>query len=261
MIDWMRPVLALLILAAGVAHGEEVPRVPRWAPPAEGGVPWPVIPSPLERPVPLPQADAPPPPAPTKAGARVVAIVDAIRSSLTSSAYQHATNVREKEGIFHFDCSGMTAWILRRAAPGAMRRLSGRPVARDFARVIRTAPEAPRRGAWQRIARVADVMPGDVFAWQRPKGLPGHNTGHVGIVVDRPLAVPGLPGGFAVRLADSSSYTHQHDTRRNDPDGGFGEGTMVFLTDADGVVTHYGWAGTQSAWFVATRVEFGRVSR
>jgi MYXO-CTERM domain-containing protein len=32
-----------------------------------------------------------------------------------------------------------------------------------------------------------------VFAWRRPRGLPSQNTGHVGIVLDRPLPVPGLP--------------------------------------------------------------------
>jgi hypothetical protein len=153
---------------------------------------------------------------------------------LRESRYQHSTKVRADDGVYHWDCSGMTGWILRRAAPAAFRRLGrGRPVARDFVSVIERAPTDRARAGWQRIAHIADVMPGDVFAWRRPRGLPSKNTGHVGIVLDRPLPVPGLPGGWAVRIADSSSFTHQDDSRRDDPDGGFGIGSITFLVDAD----------------------------
>jgi len=224
------------------------------------GVPWPVIRAPVDRAVALPEATEPTPPAPTRAGQKVVALLDEIRTTLRESSYQHTTTVRTREGIFHWDCSGMTAWILKRVAPITLRRLQGRPVARDFARVIARAPAARSRGGWRRIMRIDEVMPGDVFAWKRPRGLPSRNTGHVGFVVGRPVQVPGLPGGWAVRICDSSSFIHQNDTRRSDPDGGFGMGTMTFLVDADGRVTHYGWAGTRSALYVVTEVLFGRVS-
>lgn len=224
------------------------------------GVPWPVIEAPVERPVPLPEVTEPPPAPPTRAGQKVVALLGQIERTLQESSYQHTTRVRADQGIFHWDCSGMTAWILRRVAPATMRGLSGRPVARDFARVIARAPTERSRGGWRRIARIDEVMPGDVFAWKRPRGLPSRNTGHVGFVVGKPVAVPGLPGGWAVRIADSSSFIHQNDTRAHDLDGGFGMGTMTFLVDADGRVTHYGWAGTRSALYVVTEVQFGRVA-
>jgi hypothetical protein len=229
------------------------------------GVPWPMILAPIEdfdqMPA-LPVAADPPPAAPTAAGARVVEIVDGIRTSLRESRYQHSTKVRADDGVYHWDCSGMTGWILRRAAPAAFRRLGrGRPVARDFVSVIERAPADRARAGWQRIAIIADVMPGDVFAWRRPRGLPSNNTGHVGIVLDRPLPVPGLPGGWAVRIADSSSFTHQDDSRHDDPDGGFGIGSMTFLVDADGRGTHYGWGGTRSEVYVTTPIVFGRVTR
>ena len=223
------------------------------------GVPWPVIAAPVERPVPLPEVTEPPPPAPTRAGQKVVALLGEIEGTLRESSYQHTTTVRAREGVFNWDCSGMTAWILRRVAPGAMRGLAGRPVARDFARVIARASTERSRGGWRRIVRIDEVMPGDVFAWKRPRGWPSRNTGHVGFVVGRPMAVPGLPGGWAVRIADSSSFIHQNDTRKHDLDGGFGMGTMTFLVDAEGRVTHYGWAGTRSALYVVTEVQFGRV--
>jgi hypothetical protein len=105
------------------------------------------------------------------------------------------------------------------------------------------------------------VLPGDVFAWRRPRGFPSKNTGHVGFVVAPPLPVPEIPGAWAVRIADSTSSYHQNDARALDHDGGFGIGTVVFLTDAKGRVTSYGWSGTASEWYIVTPVVFGRVHR
>lgn len=241
---------------------------PAWQPPrlelgVYEGVPWPIELAPVDGPLPDPPArPAPPPPAATAAAARVLAVVETIHATATASSYQHQTRVREADGVYDWDCSGMTAWILRRAAPTAWRALArGRPVARDFAaRIARSPTDRPRAG-WQRIARIEDVRPGDVFAWRRPRGLPSKNTGHVGFVVDQPIAVPGLRGGWLVRIADSTSSRHQDDTRAGDADGGFGIGAITVLVDGDGRATHYGWAGTRSEVYVVTPVVFGRVSR
>ena len=62
-----------------------------------------------------------------------------------------------------------------------------------------------------------------------------------------------------IRIADSTRGYHQADARDDDPDGGFGIGTLVFLTDSDGNVTHYGWSGTASEWYVTTPIVFGRL--
>jgi hypothetical protein len=256
-------VLGALALRPALARAE-VPRTQRVLDVGiHEGVPWPIIPAPIDGPLPpAPSTAEPPPPAPTRAGHRVVDVVEHIRTSLRASIYQPSTRVSEKDGLYHWDCSGMAAWILRRAAPVALRTLnSSRPVARDFVTAIERAPEQrPRRG-WQQIARVADVMPGDVFAWRRPRGLPSKNTGHVGFVVDRPLPVDGIPGAWAVRIVDSTRGSHQDDARSDDPDGGFGIGTLVFLTNAEGRATSYGWAGTQSEWYIVTPIVFGRVDR
>jgi len=266
--------VALAVVFAGCAIGEAAPA----GPPASAevprsrrvlqlgvheGVPWPFINAPIDGPLPpAPVPDQPPPAAATKAGARVLALIDDIRARMVDSKYQAATSVRVKDGIYHWDCSGMAAWILRRTAPIAQQALgSSRPVARDFVAAIERAPVGRSRGGWQRIASIAEVMPGDVFAWRRPRGLPSKNTGHVGFVVDRPLPVPEIPGAWAVTIVDSTSSSHQNDTRWNDVDGGFGTGTLVFLTDPDGRATSYGWAGTRSEWYIVTPIVFGRVSR
>jgi len=278
---WVRLVLACALVAGACAERlttaqpgapTEVEPAPAAAAPVEGdapvelptyeGVPWPIVPTPIASPRPAPPAPIDPPAEPaTAAAARVVGIVDGIRTSLTESTYQHSTEVHADTGVYLWDCSGMTTWILRRAAPKAVRALkSSRPVARDYARVIEHAPVDRARSSWMRVDHIADVRPGDVFAWRRPRGLPSKNTGHVGIVVDQPVEVPGVPGAWAVRIADSTSNGHQDDSRAGDPDGGFGIGTIVFLADADGHGTHYGWGGTYSDWFVITSIVFGRVS-
>ena len=263
---WKLAVVALVAVTtiATIETRAEVPRTQRKLELGiHEGVPWPIINAPIDGPLPAaPTTDDPLPSPPTRAGTRVMAVIDDIRTSLRESSYQHATKVRAKDGVYHWDCSGMTAWILRRAAPTALASMgTSRPVARDFVQVIERAPTTrPRRG-WQNIVRIADVMPGDVFAWRRPRGLPSKNTGHVGIVVGKPLPVPGLPGGWAVRIADSTSSYHQDDARHDDEDGGFGIGTLVFLTDENGRGTSYGWAGTRSEWYIVTSIVFGRVSK
>ena len=255
--------VAVVSLAMATAHAELPRSQQRWEIPVHEGVPWPIKLVPLDGPLPpAPQVDEPAPPAGTRAAARVLGVLDTIQRTLVASKYQASTRVRAKDGTYDWDCSGMAAWILRRSAPHALATLaSSRPVARDFANVIERAPTTRARRGWRRIPRVADVLPGDVFAWKRPKGLPSKNTGHVGFVVDRPLPVPAIPGAWAVRIADSTSSFHQDDTRATDPDGGFGIGTLVFLTDEHGQATSYGWAGTKTEWYIVTPVVFGRVER
>lgn len=230
------------------------------------GVRWPIVPPPITGPLPPPVrwSGSPPPPA-TAAGQRVLDVITRVRETLRETAYEHTTRVRERDGVYRWDCSGMVAWMLRRAAPVAMRRITReRPVARDFVAAIEDAPTSRARAGWQRIGHIAEVLPGDLFAWRRPRGFPSRNTGHVGFVLDRPLPVPGMPGAYAVRIVDSTSYGHQDDSRGQGEAagaGGFGSGTLVFLTDGQGHGTHYGWFGTHSPGYVITPIYFGRVSR
>ncbi|MDX2090116.1 MAG: CHAP domain-containing protein [Kofleriaceae bacterium] len=258
----MRALLCLLALTLSAAA--EVPRSQQtWELPTHEGVPWPIQLVPVDGPLPdAPDDDMKPPPAATRAGSRILTVLDDVQRTLVRSKYQPSTRVNKEDGTYNWDCSGMAAWVMRRSAPRALAALaSTRPVARDFASAIERAPTRGTRNGWQRIARVADVLPGDIFAWKRPRGLPSKNTGHVGFVVGRPLPVPGIPNAWAVRIADSTSSFHQDDTRRDDLDGGFGIGTLVFLTDAEGRAISYGWAGTKTEWYIVTPVVFGRVDR
>lgn len=226
------------------------------------GVPWPLMNAPIDGP--LPDAPAIPASDPaTRAGSKILDLLARIRDTTTDDKYQASTKVDVKKGIYHWDCSGMASWILRRTAPNAWRALaSSRPVARDFAAAIERAPTKRMKRGWQHISNIADVLPGDVFAWRRPRGMPSKNTGHVGFVVGKPVAVPEIPGAWAVPVADSTRGIHQNDSRANgDGEGGLGFSTLLFLSDSTGAVMAYGWSGTWSEWYVMTRVVFGRVHR
>jgi hypothetical protein len=216
-------------------------------------------------------AEANPGPAPaepvrpaTEAAGRVLAVVQDIARRVVHTRYQHPTLVRPLQGVYLWDCSGMAAWILGKAARGARASVhSVRPVARDFYRAITAAPAQRERGGWQRLTRLEEARPGDVFAWLRPPDWPWprRNTGHVGFVLAPPRPVQGLPGAYTVRIADATSIPHQDDTRGWPGEGGFGTGTLMFMTDSQGAPTHYGWFGSLGGFTARTSIAFGRVVR
>jgi hypothetical protein len=192
----------------------------------------------------------------------VLDVLAKIEEGLQTTRYQHSTQVRVREGLYAWDCSGMASWVLGRAAPKALAAVkSDRPVARDFYRAIERAPIGKSRHGWQRLAGVLEARPGDVFAWLRPPHLPRDITGHVGFVIEPPRPVSGWDGAYVIRIADATRLPHGDDTRADDRVGGYGTGALLVLTDESGMSTHYGWFGLESRGFIETEVLFGRVSR
>lgn len=196
----------------------------------------------------------------TRASAKLLALVETVDDTKTETAYSHRTTVRLKAGQFLFDCSGMVNWMLERVAKQAYASLGReRPVAASYVRVIQAAPSSRARGGWQQIAVIDDVEPGDLFAWRRPKDWPkGGNTGHVGVVLAKPEPIAHVSNAWIVRVADSTRWQHQDDTRHGD-ETGFGMGTLLFVTDDDGHPIGYGWHGSDSGGYYETDVVFGRV--
>lgn len=197
----------------------------------------------------------------TKAAGRALTILDGIRSSVKKTWYQHKTKVNRRKGIYGWDCSGMTSWILRRVAPRAHKALyRDRPVAKTFLKAILRAPVGKPKHGWQQIGDMAEVRPGDIFAWRRPKEWGKGVTGHVGFIISRPQPVTELDNTYVVRIMDATRYRHQDDTRVG-KDTGFGAGTILFMTDDSGKPIAYAWHGVNSRWAVITEVGIGRVSR
>lgn len=181
----------------------------------------------------------------TRGATRVLRMLSRIQKRLKTTRYQHHTVVREWKGLYAWDCSGMTEWILKRVAPRTLKGISKRrPVARDFFRRIENSPTNRARRGFRRLSKLSDAMPGDVFAWLRPPEWGPGASGHVGFILQTPQPVTGVPYAYRVRIADATSLPHQNDTRHGSEKGGFGIGTIIFRTDPHGVGTHYGWFGT-----------------
>ncbi len=192
----------------------------------------------------------------TPASPPVLDVIHRIDARLRTTRYTHVTHVDEREGRYDFDCSGMAAWVLSRAAPRAhaavMRRNGrGRPVAANYHDVIADAPADRNARDWLRIQHASELRPGDVIAWRRPPAVASRNTGHVLFVVGAPRRVDREGRRFLVRVVDSTSIPHGDDTRPRMHASGFGYGTILLaLDDPRGEVTAYGWYG------LATRIDF-----
>ena len=193
----------------------------------------------------------------TKAAQRVLTQIDQLRDAVVETKYQHRTKVRVRDGYYAWDCSGMANWILRKASPKAYRALRAeRPKAKNFYKTISAAPTDRAQRGWQRLGGIADARPGDLFAWQRTETA----SAHVGFIIDTPHPSETVDGGWVVRITDATAQPHLDDARRESPDGGFGFGTMMFVTDEDGNTEFYGWHGERSR-LNPTPVVFGRVSK
>lgn len=194
------------------------------------------------------------------AAQRTHALLQRTVSVARSTRYNHSTVVDERRGRYEFDCSGLVAWTLARTAPIALAAIrSNRPVAAEIASTIAHAPDNGARRGWQRVTRIQDVRPGDVFAWRNPRWLRG-STGHTGFVAGPIEAVDGNPTLFRARITDANSSGYDNDTR---PAGtsGIGTGSMLFSVDPttgriDGIVV--GHLGV--AWVLPLDIVVGRVS-
>ena len=198
--------------------------------------------------------------------ARVLDLLGHIHLSLVRGRYHAITRVNEALGRYQFDCSGMAAWVLRQAAPRALKdvlRQAGRdrPVASDFVQQLwKLSPGRPSPG-WRRIAHIKDLRGGDLIGWLKPEGQQSRVTGHVGFAVARAQPSESVKGGYLVRFADSSRYRHQDDTREKSDRDGFGVGTLLLVADPRGAPVAYGWRGENSVRLNHTRIVIGRPRR
>ena len=211
----------------------------------------------------------------------VMRLLGTIARDATDTKYLHTTIVDPSRGIYYFDCSGMVAWVLRRAAPLAYVQVAHglgdrRPVSSTFEAAIRRAPADAARG-WRRVERVADAQPGDVIAWVKPPVVRSANTGHIGFVVLPPrewtdegfvaawgpegeqqwIELGGEARAYLVRIADATRLHHLDDTRQEGNRSGFGFGTILVVSDAAGAPVAYGWVGPHGNVF-STNISLGR---
>jgi hypothetical protein len=252
MLGQMKRWLAALVIAA---CGRDASPPPASAPP-RGAEPGEMADDPEDPNDTLPVVTA----AATAASPREALLAEVRRelTAMTERRYAHHTHVDEATGVFDFDCSGFVGYALSRAAPAAFQTIVDatrrRPLAKHFEGFF-AAPRAP----WTAVARVADLVPGDLIAWLEPPVKRSRNTGHVMIVAAPPHAGE-RAGELVVAVIDSSHSGHgPSDTRLRDHRDGLGSGPLVLITDGAGRPVGYRWSTSRRSVAYATQIALGHL--
>jgi len=176
-------------------------------------------------------------------------------AAMTSTSYQHKTQVDSAAGSYHYDCVGFISYALKRAAPQAWATTvnitgiaRGRiPSPLQYRAFFASLTEKPQLG-WEAVTKAADLRPGDVVAWE-------HKTesavGHAVVIDGAPVPLP--DGSWLVEVYDSTSSPHSDDSRSEDHRAqvlastgrrsGLGHGVMVFMADpVSGALTGVRWS-------------------
>jgi hypothetical protein len=150
------------------------------------------------------------------------------------------------------DCSGYVNRVLADSRPralAALRHLRPRPRAREYAELL-----ARGGSGWEPIARIDELRPGDVLAWEYEPG--SRTTGHVAVAAAAPEPDPRFPNAWRVRVRDAARSGHSDDTRARGVSG-IGEGTLLIETDDAGRPLAYAWS-LRAHWQPAKRIAMGR---
>lgn len=199
-------------------------------------------------------------PAPATGGAGSAALLaEATRvlRSMSGTRYSHHTHIAG--GEYDVDCSGFVDYLLTSVNPPALAELraqSGvkRPLAKHFVLVL---DSAVAKQHLSRVARIQDLGPGDLIAWDLPADVRSTNTGHVMLVASMPEQLSGKR--WSVPIIDSSASPHGlHDARHTDNTTGIGSGTIVLEVGADGAPVAYHWSPAKSSPRHETSIVFGR---
>jgi hypothetical protein len=194
-----------------------------------------------------PMTPASAPPAAGSARPALLAEVNRELRAMKTTAYVHHTHVDEASGTFDYDCSGFFDYALSRAVPEAFAPLQAstprRPRSSEIVAFLESIPPGSARGRWQRVARVADLTPGDVVSWLKPPDSRSKNTGHTMIVRAAVSPDPDRPGAFVVPVFDSTARPHgAADARAINRGTGLGEGAIVLVTGAAGEPVAFEWS-------------------
>ncbi len=175
--------------------------------------------------------------------------------TMTTTLYQHRTQVDRTAGSCRYDCVGFVSYALLQAAPQARESAfqacgiaKGRiPTPGKYAAFFASLAEKPQPG-WQAIAKASDLRPGDVVAWEH---ITATSNGHAVVIASLPVAGP--EGTWVVEVYDSTSSPHADDSRPTDSRAevlassgrrsGLGHGVMAFSADpVTGALTGYRWS-------------------
>jgi hypothetical protein len=161
-----------------------------------------------------------------------------ILANTRETTYRHKTFVDLSAGRYEFDCTGLSAFILPRVDTAAFHAVEladrpDHPRARAYYDIFAAAPTnaASSSNGWVRVARVADLLPGDFVAWRKTELTEGKSSGHIVIVDSVPEAED--DGSWRVAIIDATTKPHAQDTRPAGT-GGVGRGILWITVGDDG---------------------------
>ena len=174
--------------------------------------------------------------------------------TMTSTRYQHKTEVDARTGSHRYDCVGFVSYALKQAAPQAresafkaLKIKPGRiPTPAMYATFFASLAATPQPG-WMAVGKASELRPGDVVAWEH---ITARANGHAVVIASVP--VEGPEGVWVVEVYDATSSPHGDDSRPDDPraevldtngrPSGLGRGVMAFTADpTTGALTGYRW--------------------
>lgn len=159
---------------------------------------------------------------------RLVNFVQRMVSNLHYSSYKlGGTHFDMRRGVYIVDCSVYVDHILKEVYPHAYSKLvhwskSKKPTTHHYYHFFNNLSIAPQR-YWNPVKQVAQLQPGDILVFRKKKYAGTDGTGHIMIVMDKPVQRKNM---FMLRIADSAPYRHSQDTRHR-AKSGIGIGTMV----------------------------------
>lgn len=231
---------------------------------------------------PMPTQQVQGPAAPASASPVLAAVIEQQFIPMKQTRYQHNDQEDPVAETYFYDCVGMVTYTLSLGAPAAYAEImEGLKIRKGYvpspALYVQwfsgLTTQKPPVAAWQPVATVAAIEPGDVLAWPIEGNNPvnaGGATGHSVIAAGPPLLLS--DGSYALLVYDSTATTHgPFDSRHTDPrnlpldiqgspqfghPSGLGNGTIQFKVDADGAPSAIAWTVGTAA--MTTTIAIGR---
>ncbi len=173
---------------------------------------------------------------------------------MKETRYQHKTEVDRTSGTYRYDCVGFVSYALRQASPKAWAsvvtacgiRKGYFPSPPLYQKFFTSLEQHPQPG-WRNVAKVADLLPGDIVSWDHKTQ---NAVGHAVVIAGQPRHEGA--GVWIVPVYDATAAPHFEDSRPGDeraqptePGGrrsGLGRGTIALIADpVSGALIGHRW--------------------
>lgn len=163
----------------------------------------------------------------------IVEISKAVFNNIQITRYNHKSHIDEAKGEYILDCSSFVVLLLKKVSPLALASLTidkthTHARAKNFYDFFHSLANKEQKGGWIGIKKMREVEAGDIIAWKYDPSLAKKDTGHVVVVLEKPVNEE--DGLYRIKVMDASKGKHANDTRVRGTDG-VGMGEMWFRVD------------------------------